>query len=985
MQTIWLQRSTADIPWGFRLVGGREFGLPLSVQRVTPGSVAAAALGPGDVILKVGNVMATNLDHNAAQELVRQATNILQLTIKKGEGAPAPQGPLSPGGSGYGSQMSAQLSDNSGYGTTPRSYGPGVPVNINVSRGNETPNYATTPRNYGSQHQPPANSTRIEIQRVQPTQQQSYSNVQPTQQQGYSNVQPTQQQSYNVQPTQQQSYNNNYYNNDTGGQNFPDYTIAYRNQEPIHDSPGGPINVRGYNVQDESHNYSPRSAPRDTGGFSSSDRDGFGGASGPPGYEPRSYNTSQSSFSPREPEQARFSTGVPAQQSYQKPQQSYNTTPQSFQNTYNSTPSQPAYNSTPVQPTYNSTPAQPVYSPAPRQFSPPTSSGPMSPRNQSSSSGYNRREPTTPTGSQYNQAPVYGSSSNEFEQPTNRGPGSNAYSTLPYTKPPYSAPNNTYHTPQYQPPQKAYVPSHASPSPTYEPPAPFSNSQPRSYQSPMSPGSSSGYMHPPAIVRRVSFDQDVHDSGPYTPSSGYGHAHYKSPPPAVNSSSGYYDYGVSTPKSFSRQSSRQEDSSNALPYSPQSGPMSPRSESSGYGYSGSRGGYDPSGVSDALENLNFAPAPSYQPPPAPVAAPPPPPPPGPPPPPAPPLNEWGSTPVKRHNLKSRDEQEEQKVPDQLLNTMLKSAKGGGPKPFSYGIDLSELKKKIGPPTAPKPRPGQPNYEEDEPDVPRQYTGPPRKPAGYVQSDYFIKRDDDSETSGRSHKKPAGLVQSDYYQTRQTGPRSEIDESPININMGTDPKKQSKSFKVLQWMTETDKDDAEEPIHKARRSKDPERRHNAEDDEMRFSGLHSKADIPSKAFSVLQRISSDDGTGTTQNGRSTYDGGEEEADVGNYDETSIRYKGKSIPSPSFRVLQTWAQHDPLPEPRAGVGKDEEEDDDLPDTLITEDMVDKRYKGGNIPSKVFKVLQKSVGEDTPEAPSPVHKGEPAPKAGAPVSDF
>lgn len=50
---------------------------------MTPGGVAAGGLGPGDVILKIGNVMATNLEHNDAQELVRQATNILQLTIKK--------------------------------------------------------------------------------------------------------------------------------------------------------------------------------------------------------------------------------------------------------------------------------------------------------------------------------------------------------------------------------------------------------------------------------------------------------------------------------------------------------------------------------------------------------------------------------------------------------------------------------------------------------------------------------------------------------------------------------------------------------------------------------------------------------------------------------------------------------------------------------------------------------------------------------------
>ncbi|CAG5119088.1 unnamed protein product, partial [Candidula unifasciata] len=553
MQTIWLQRSSPDIPWGFRLVGGREFGLPLSVQRVTPGSVAAAALGPGDVILKVGNVMATNLEHNAAQELVRQATNILQLTI-------------------------------------------------------------------------------------------------------------------------------------------------------------------------------------------------------------------QNSFSPREQGDTRFNTGLPYQPSYQKPQQSYNNTaPQSFQNTYSSPPAQPAYSS------------------APRSFSPP-SSGPLSPQNQPSSTPvYSKREPTTPSSNQYNQAPVYGSSSNEFDQSNIRGPGSNTYSTLPYSKPSYNTPNNAYNSPQYQAPQKAYQPTQVNASPTYEPPAAFSSSQPRSYQSPLSPGSSSGYTAPPALVRRVSFDQDFHESAPYTPSSSYNRGHYKSPPPTTNDSLGYYDYGVTPakPASFSRQSSRQEDLTNASPYSPQSGPLSPRSESSGYGYSGNRGGYDPSGVSDAMENLNFASTPSYQPPPPPpppiAAAPPPPPPPGPPPPPAPPLSDWSSTPTKQ-------EQEQQKIPDQLLNTMLKSAKGGGPKPFSYGIDLSELKKKIGPPTAPKPRSDQPNYEEDETDVPRQYSG--------------------------SHKKPAGLVQSDYYQTRQTGPRSEIDESPININMGTDPKKQSKSFKVLQWMTETDKDDPE---------------------------------------------------------------------------------------------------------------------------------------------------------------------------------
>jgi hypothetical protein len=43
-----------------------------------------------------------------------------------------------------------------------------------------------------------------------------------------------------------------------------------------------------------------------------------------------------------------------------------------------------------------------------------------------------------------------------------------------------------------------------------------------------------------------------------------------------------------------------------------------------------------------------------------------------------------------------------------------------------------------------------------------------------------------------------------------------------------------------------------------------------------------------------------------------------------------------------------------------------DDGLPDTLNPEEMTDKRYMGGHIPSKVFKHLQKVVGDDTPEAP-------------------
>ena len=46
--------------------------------------------------------------------------------------------------------------------------------------------------------------------------------------------------------------------------------------------------------------------------------------------------------------------------------------------------------------------------------------------------------------------------------------------------------------------------------------------------------------------------------------------------------------------------------------------------------------------------------------------------------------------------------------------------------------------------------------------------------------------------------------------------------------------------------------------------------------------------------------------------------------------------------------------------------EDSDDGLPDTLNPDEVTDKRYKGGHIPSKVFKTLQKAVGDETPETP-------------------
>lgn len=93
--------------------------------------------------------------------------------------------------------------------------------------------------------------------------------------------------------------------------------------------------------------------------------------------------------------------------------------------------------------------------------------------------------------------------------------------------------------------------------------------------------------------------------------------------------------------------------------------------------------------------------------------------------------------------------------------------------------------------------------------------------------------------------------------------------------------------------------------KPKQPRDPLLRHNSIDDEMRFSGLNKKTDIPSKAFMKLNQISINDSQNSSDFPQSKQENQDENERVGNYEQTSIRYTGKHIPSPSFRVLQRFA--------------------------------------------------------------------------------
>ncbi|XP_033500425.1 PDZ and LIM domain protein 4 [Epinephelus lanceolatus] len=80
-QTVTLKGPS---PWGFRLVGGRDFSTPLTISRVTPGSKAAQGdLCPGDTILAINGDSTELMTHMEAQNRIKTCTQQLTLNISR--------------------------------------------------------------------------------------------------------------------------------------------------------------------------------------------------------------------------------------------------------------------------------------------------------------------------------------------------------------------------------------------------------------------------------------------------------------------------------------------------------------------------------------------------------------------------------------------------------------------------------------------------------------------------------------------------------------------------------------------------------------------------------------------------------------------------------------------------------------------------------------------------------------------------------------
>jgi hypothetical protein len=79
-----MDRTDSSTPWGFRMTGGKDFGAPLVIQRVNPGSLAAkCGLQVGDTIVRISASPTEGLRHKDAQQMILDAGNSLELALER--------------------------------------------------------------------------------------------------------------------------------------------------------------------------------------------------------------------------------------------------------------------------------------------------------------------------------------------------------------------------------------------------------------------------------------------------------------------------------------------------------------------------------------------------------------------------------------------------------------------------------------------------------------------------------------------------------------------------------------------------------------------------------------------------------------------------------------------------------------------------------------------------------------------------------------
>ncbi|XP_061585239.1 PDZ and LIM domain protein 5a isoform X2 [Cololabis saira] len=78
-------------PWGFRLQGGKDFNMPLTISRLTDGGKAAkAGIAVGDLVLSIDGISTDGMNHLEAQNKIKNCSGNLSLTLQKDFSGPKP-------------------------------------------------------------------------------------------------------------------------------------------------------------------------------------------------------------------------------------------------------------------------------------------------------------------------------------------------------------------------------------------------------------------------------------------------------------------------------------------------------------------------------------------------------------------------------------------------------------------------------------------------------------------------------------------------------------------------------------------------------------------------------------------------------------------------------------------------------------------------------------------------------------------------------
>lgn len=83
-ELIHVKRDSTDVPFGFKIQGGSDFSVPLSILSVVSNSVAErCGLRVGDAILKINDVETSWMSHSQAKQEIIRAGNDFVLLVER--------------------------------------------------------------------------------------------------------------------------------------------------------------------------------------------------------------------------------------------------------------------------------------------------------------------------------------------------------------------------------------------------------------------------------------------------------------------------------------------------------------------------------------------------------------------------------------------------------------------------------------------------------------------------------------------------------------------------------------------------------------------------------------------------------------------------------------------------------------------------------------------------------------------------------------